>query len=148
MGLSHFPTASDGVLPLLVMNTVVSVSLLKNMVRSVLNVAESEDEDSREVEGENPDEDSTGRRRISITQFKSLCENRGEGERGGCSGDVINGGIGEGTGVAECCVCLCGYKEEEEISELDSCRHFFHRACLDRWLGSRHTTCPLCRSIL
>ncbi|XP_010556212.1 PREDICTED: probable E3 ubiquitin-protein ligase XERICO [Tarenaya hassleriana] len=150
MGLSHFPTASEGVLPLLVMNTVVSVSLLKNMVRSVLHVSESENEDSREME-EDPDEDSARRRRILTTQFKSLFENRGD-ERGECSSSRRDHGINGGTreedrGAAECCVCLCGFEEEEEVSELVACKHFFHRACLDKWFGSKHATCPLCRSI-
>ncbi|KAL9311021.1 putative Zinc finger, RING-type [Arabidopsis thaliana] len=48
----------------------------------------------------------------------------------------------------DCCVCLCGFKEEEEVSELVSCKHYFHSACLDKWFGNNHTTCPLCRSIL
>lgn len=135
MGLSHFPTASEGVLPLLVMNTVVSVTLLKNMVRSVFQIVASESEASREIEEKDEAEEDFVRRRILITQFKSLCENRGEEEEG------------EERGV-ECCVCLCGFKEEEEVSELVSCKHFFHRACLDNWFGNNHTTCPLCRSIL
>lgn len=135
MGLSHFPTASEGVLPLLVMNTVVSVTLLKNMVRSVFQIVASESEASREIEEKDEAEEDFVRRRILITQFKSLCENRGEEEEG------------EERGV-ECCVCLCGFKEEEEVSELVSCEHFFHRACLDNWFGNNHTTCPLCRSIL
>ncbi|KFK44486.1 hypothetical protein AALP_AA1G263000 [Arabis alpina] len=129
MGLSQFPTASEGVLPLLVMNTVVSVTLLKNMFWSVFQIVGSDTEASREIR-----EDEAGEgRRISITQFKSLCENRGGEE--------------EEKGV-ECCVCLCGFKEEEEVSDLVSCKHFFHRACLDKWFGNNHTTCPLCRSIL
>jgi len=131
MGLSHFPTASEGVLPLLVMNTVVSITLLKNMVRSVFQIVASETESSMEIDDEPEDDFVT--RRISITQFKSLCENIEEEE--------------EEKGV-ECCVCLCGFKEEEEVSELVSCKHFFHRACLDNWFGNNHTTCPLCRSIL
>lgn len=38
MGLSNFPSPAEGVLPVLVMNTVLSVALLKNMVRSVIQV--------------------------------------------------------------------------------------------------------------
>ncbi|CAH2033979.1 unnamed protein product [Thlaspi arvense] len=133
MGLSQFPTASEGVLPLLVMNTVVSVTLLKNMVMSVFQIVGYDAETSMEREENEPEEDFVRRRRrrISVTQFKSLCENRGEEEKG-----------------VECCVCLCGFKEEEEVSELVSCKHFFHRACLDNWFGNNHKTCPLCRSIL
>ncbi|CAN8313320.1 unnamed protein product [Cochlearia groenlandica] len=139
MGLSQFPTASEGVLPLLVMNTVVSVTLLKNIVRYVFQIVGSESEDtSMEREEQETREDFVRRRRsrrISITQFKSMCENRGEEEE-------------EEKSVECCCVCLCGFKEEEEVSELVSCKHYFHKACLDKWFGNNHTTCPLCRSIL
>lgn len=38
MGLSSFPSASEGLLPVLVMNTVVSVTMLKNMFKSLLQV--------------------------------------------------------------------------------------------------------------
>lgn len=132
MGLSHYPTASDGVVPMLVMNTVVSVSMLKNMVRSVLHVvgSDSETNEERNIEDDSDHEDSERRRRISVTHFG---ENRGSRiERE----------------AMECCVCLCGFKEQEDVSELVSCKHFFHTACLDKWFGNNHTTCPLCRSIL
>ncbi|KAK7841605.1 putative e3 ubiquitin-protein ligase xerico [Quercus suber] len=38
MGLSNFPSPVEGVLLVLVMNTVLSVAFLKNMVRSLLQV--------------------------------------------------------------------------------------------------------------
>ncbi|KAF8399207.1 hypothetical protein HHK36_015072 [Tetracentron sinense] len=44
----------------------------------------------------------------------------------------------------ECSVCLCKIEEGEEIKEL-RCDHLFHSVCLDRWLGYRNATCPLCR---
>ncbi|KAL1202165.1 putative E3 ubiquitin-protein ligase XERICO [Cardamine amara subsp. amara] len=123
MGLSHYPTASEGVMTMLVMNTVVSVSLLKNMVRSVLlHMIGSETNEARNIE-DNLDHDQDSemrRRRILITHLEAT----------------------------ECCVCLCGFKEEGEVSELVSCKHYFHTACLDKWFGNNHTTCPLCRSIL
>ncbi|GLT34528.1 hypothetical protein SLA2020_090370 [Shorea laevis] len=47
----------------------------------------------------------------------------------------------------ECAVCLCGIEEGEEIREL-RCEHVFHKVCLDRWVGCRQMTCPLCRCSL
>ena len=47
----------------------------------------------------------------------------------------------------ECAVCLCKIEEGEEIKQL-RCDHLFHRVCLDRWLGYRRVTCPLCRCSL
>lgn len=50
-----------------------------------------------------------------------------------------------GAEAVECRVCLCKVEEGEEIREL-RCAHIFHRACLDRWLGTGRMTCPLCRN--
>ncbi|KAI3734041.1 hypothetical protein L6452_13501 [Arctium lappa] len=47
----------------------------------------------------------------------------------------------------ECVVCLNTIGEDDEIREL-RCGHLFHEACLDRWLGFRNRTCPLCRDNL
>ncbi|CAI9756123.1 unnamed protein product [Fraxinus pennsylvanica] len=51
----------------------------------------------------------------------------------------------ENENTVECAVCLCRIDDGDEIREL-SCNHLFHRACLDRWLGYGHVTCPLCRN--
>ncbi|GFQ02101.1 probable E3 ubiquitin-protein ligase xerico [Phtheirospermum japonicum] len=128
MGLPNFPSPAEGVLPMLVMNTVKSVALVKNKIRSVLNVGGSSggDQDSDdEYSGDSRE------RRVSITRYGSLCRNR-------CSGDWPP--------AVECCVCLCRFEAEEEVSEL-SCKHVFHRGCLDKWFDNQHITCPLCRSI-
>ncbi|KDP29327.1 hypothetical protein JCGZ_18248 [Jatropha curcas] len=47
----------------------------------------------------------------------------------------------------ECAVCLSKIQNGEEIREL-RCSHVFHRVCLDRWLGYKSTTCPLCRDLI
>ncbi|KAK8623096.1 hypothetical protein V6N13_117989 [Hibiscus sabdariffa] len=49
--------------------------------------------------------------------------------------------------VVECAICLCKIDEDDEIREL-RCDHLFHRVCLDRWVGYRRSTCPICRSSL
>ncbi|VFQ95350.1 unnamed protein product [Cuscuta campestris] len=51
----------------------------------------------------------------------------------------------EGGSAVECAVCLCPVERGEEVREL-RCEHVFHRACLDRWLGTGRMTCPLCRN--
>ncbi|KAL5552790.1 hypothetical protein UlMin_040191 [Ulmus minor] len=130
MGLSSFPTAAEGVLPVLVMNSVLSVALLKNMFRSVLQVMGASLNPEEIEENSNGYSEISTERRISITKFKSLCHNNGETS---CV-------------ALECCVCLCGFEADEEVSEL-SCKHFFHKGCLDKWFHNKHVTCPLCRSI-
>ncbi|KAA3451254.1 RING-H2 finger protein ATL44-like [Gossypium australe] len=47
----------------------------------------------------------------------------------------------------ECAICLCKIDEDDEIPEL-RCDHVFHKVCLDRWVGYRRSTCPLCRTSL
>ncbi|KAK4715322.1 hypothetical protein R3W88_013660 [Solanum pinnatisectum] len=47
----------------------------------------------------------------------------------------------------ECAICLCKIEDGEEVRELN-CDHFFHRACLDRWMNCGRMTCPLCRNHL
>ncbi|XP_019176480.1 PREDICTED: probable E3 ubiquitin-protein ligase XERICO [Ipomoea nil] len=145
MGLSNFPGPAEGVLPVLVMNTVTSVAGIKNTVRSILQVVgaagfysaagsqEDEDLPAAGLGGARP-------RRVSITNYDSLCRNRAETSSGG-------GGGGGGSAVECCCVCLCRFEAKEKVSEL-SCKHFFHTRCLDKWFDNHHTTCPLCRSML
>ncbi|CAA2938971.1 probable E3 ubiquitin-protein ligase XERICO [Olea europaea var. sylvestris] len=149
MGLSSFPSPTEGMLPLLVMNTVISVALVKNLLRSLLQVVGSNG-GGGEAE-QDFDEDASRTRRVSLTRYDSLCRNRSDGGRrrcldsGGCSG---SGGAGGSIWpTMECCVCLCRFEGDEEVSEL-SCKHFFHKVCLEKWFENQHTTCPLCRSTM
>lgn len=45
----------------------------------------------------------------------------------------------------ECAICLSEYMETDEITTL-MCheRHFFHSACIKKWLDNL-AECPLCR---
>ncbi|KAK8567649.1 hypothetical protein V6N13_105605 [Hibiscus sabdariffa] len=146
MGLSNFPSSAEGVLPVLVMNTLLSVALLKNMARSFLQVVGASATSSSNSDHTDYSEEETTNnareRRISITQFRSLCHDR-------CSSTTSAAAAEAGGSVPEsdaCCVCLSGFEAEEEVSEL-SCKHFFHKGCLEKWFGNKHSTCPLCRSV-
>ncbi|GAA0162678.1 hypothetical protein LIER_18716 [Lithospermum erythrorhizon] len=155
MGLSNFPSPAGGVLPVLVMNTVLSVTLFKNMVSSLLHVVSA----SPEENSSNLDEDYTSlesneappprRRRISTTRYQTLCKTRyDEDQEGGSKfGKNEDGGNSNKWSLMDCCVCLNRFEGDEEVSEL-SCKHFFHKACLEKWFDNQHTSCPLCRSIL
>lgn len=47
----------------------------------------------------------------------------------------------------KCVFCLSCVEEGEEVREL-TCRHVFHRKCLDGWIEFGKVTCPLCRVAL
>ncbi|ONK71449.1 uncharacterized protein A4U43_C04F8680 [Asparagus officinalis] len=47
-----------------------------------------------------------------------------------------------------CSVCLGEYIEGEEMSVLPKCKHIFHKECIDRWLTTRSSLCPICRDCL
>uniref|UniRef100_A0A914IC09 RING-type domain-containing protein n=1 Tax=Globodera rostochiensis TaxID=31243 RepID=A0A914IC09_GLORO len=48
--------------------------------------------------------------------------------------------------LAECPICLEAFSAEADVKQLRSCRHRFHRECVDRWLVQiLNTTCPVCR---
>ncbi|KAG0327790.1 hypothetical protein BGZ99_006897, partial [Dissophora globulifera] len=43
----------------------------------------------------------------------------------------------------ECAICLFDFEDGDELRHL-YCDHFFHRACVDRWLA-KHPFCPKCK---
>ncbi|KAJ3387954.1 hypothetical protein HDU92_001718 [Lobulomyces angularis] len=44
-----------------------------------------------------------------------------------------------------CVICIEEYEESDEIRTLP-CKHFFHTHCIDEWLRTKSTQCPLCKS--
>ncbi|KAF9354874.1 hypothetical protein BGX26_007259 [Mortierella sp. AD094] len=44
---------------------------------------------------------------------------------------------------AVCAICLCDYEDDEELRKM-SCRHYFHKDCVDEWLRLNRN-CPLCK---
>lgn len=47
-----------------------------------------------------------------------------------------------------CCICLGKYKNGEKVKAWRPCNHYYHPRCLDKWLATSSSTCPLCRASL
>lgn len=45
-----------------------------------------------------------------------------------------------------CVICLNNYEIGEECRQLNKCKHFFHKVCIDEWLMTGRNTCPTCRA--
>lgn len=52
--------------------------------------------------------------------------------------------VSAATEESDCTICQDTISVGHPIRELTTCRHKFHRSCIDQWLSS-HVTCPVCR---
>ena len=152
MGLSSLPAPSEGVLCVLLVNTALSLSIFKGLVRTMLHIvgirlssssspsssslsspSSSADYTENHLEsfelGRNPSYTYIDefRSRIPAIRFDSMCSCR----------EVEH----------DCSVCLSQFEPESEINHL-SCGHLFHKVCLEKWLDYWNITCPLCRTPL
>jgi hypothetical protein len=53
----------------------------------------------------------------------------------------------EGMGESSCGVCLADLDDGDVVRVLPACMHYFHAACVGKWLRI-HATCPFCRALL
>eukprot|EP00249_Psilotum_nudum_P031640 c4601_g1_i1 orf=664-1221(-) len=146
MGFSGFPATSAGIFPVLVVNTAMSIAAFKDAFSSILQVI--------------------GLRREAGTSVREPLELQPQEDFGWASGHLLPTLAEEiraalpirrydqvlysdfSMEVSQCVVCLSDLESEHEILDLPYCSHAFHKACLDKWLDHRQTTCPLCRSSL
>lgn len=146
MGLSSLPAPSEGVLCVLLVNTVLSISIFKGIVRTILHIvgihlssSSSSSPSPSPDASQNPTESfefhlspsesyiEEFRSRTPTLRFDSVC----------CCELPEH----------ECSVCLTQFEPESEINCL-SCGHLFHKVCLEKWLDYWNITCPLCRTPL
>jgi hypothetical protein len=45
----------------------------------------------------------------------------------------------------QCLICLDEYEPEDDIRVM-TCRHAFHKSCVDKWLQTGRNNCPACRT--
>uniref|UniRef100_A0A2P2MH54 Putative RING zinc finger family protein n=1 Tax=Rhizophora mucronata TaxID=61149 RepID=A0A2P2MH54_RHIMU len=149
MGLSSLPAPSEGMLCVLLVNTALSISIVKGILRSILRVvgirlaspspssSPSSDYSEDHAEPLEPHLTPSGgciedyieefRSRTPVTQFDNVCS---------CEQPEH-----------ECSVCLTQFEPKSEINCL-ACGHVFHKVCLEKWLDYWNITCPLCRTPL
>ncbi|CAL9047452.1 probable E3 ubiquitin-protein ligase XERICO [Musa acuminata AAA Group] len=132
MGLSSLPTPSESVLTLVLVNTAITVAILKELLRSVLHLLRLRVPPSPPPPAEGgPESSITDRfrsRSRPITFGSALGRRRAQADR-----------------LVDCRVCLARFEPESVVNRLP-CGHLFHRACLETWLDYHHATCPLCRT--
>ncbi|KAL1742712.1 hypothetical protein HDZ31DRAFT_42644 [Schizophyllum fasciatum] len=46
--------------------------------------------------------------------------------------------------IERCLICLEGYEAEDDVRVM-SCRHAFHKSCVDTWMETGKNNCPFCR---
>ncbi|EOA31606.1 hypothetical protein CARUB_v10014802mg [Capsella rubella] len=147
MGLSSLPGPSEGMLCVILVNTALSISIVKGIVRSVLGIVgirlspPSSSPSSVTTSLENPTSEPFDfrvcqpesfleefRNKTPTLRFESLCR---------CKKQADN----------ECSVCLSKFEGDSEINKL-KCGHLFHKTCLEKWIDYWNITCPLCRTPL
>ncbi|KAG0459431.1 hypothetical protein HPP92_022559 [Vanilla planifolia] len=131
MGLSSLPIQSDGMLTLLVVNTAFTISIVKEIFRSVLHTLGLAE--TGEV-GSTPE----------LAYLSSLAESTlTERFRSRVKPVLFGRRLGE-EGHLDCRVCLSRFEPGSVVNRLP-CGHLFHKSCVERLLDYRNTTCPLCR---
>ncbi|XP_042449751.1 probable E3 ubiquitin-protein ligase XERICO [Zingiber officinale] len=135
MGISSLPTPSESVLTLVLVNTVLTISILKQLLRSLLHLLRLRASPLL------PPEHAAGEgcEPHSLTdRFRSHC-------RPIRFGSALGRRRAAAERASDCRVCLARFEPDSMVNTLP-CGHFFHKACLETWLDYRHATCPLCRT--
>ncbi|KAJ6814336.1 putative E3 ubiquitin-protein ligase XERICO [Iris pallida] len=139
MGLSSLPSPSEGVLTVVLVNTALSVSIIKEILRSILRLlgwkqpptddpASALHQPDLSAEPTLTDRFRTRFRPVRFGRRRSEGKNHHQSQH-----------------APDCRVCLCRFDPDSVVSRLP-CGHTFHRACLETWLDYHHATCPLCRT--
>ena len=144
MGLSSLPAPSEGVLNVILVNTALSISMLKCFVRLILHMVGIRLSWSSTVV---PSIDSFGSSSElgdpncgSSWNYLEMFRNRYPRIRF----DKVQS---SGRREHDCSVCLTQFEPESAINHL-FCGHLFHTDCLEKWLDYWNITCPLCRTPL
>ncbi|KAF5746187.1 E3 ubiquitin-protein ligase XERICO [Tripterygium wilfordii] len=144
MGLSSLPAPSEGVICVLLVNTALSISIVKAIVRSILHVVGIRVSSSSQSP---PPSDYPE----SLVEPIGFCMNPSDSyvsEFRSMNPAIRFDSVSSCKHHEhECSVCLNQFEPESEINCL-SCGHLFHKVCLESWLNYSNITCPMCRTSL
>lgn len=144
MGLSSLPAPSEGVLNVLLVNTALSISMFKCIVRLILHivgirlsppsslVSSPDSLDNSSELGDFNFGSSWSYIEMFRNQYPTIRFDKVQDSK---------------RLEHDCSVCLTQFEPESEINHL-SCGHLFHTECLEKWLDYWNITCPLCRTPL
>ncbi|KAI3497211.1 hypothetical protein L1887_39661 [Cichorium endivia] len=140
MGLSPYQSPSDaGVLCVILVNTAMSISIMKEIVRSILHVIGIHVTSWEDFSSQSLTE--------SVERRGTPSESYMEEFRSRTPSLLYDSLTLSCRSKQECSVCLTEFKPDSEINRL-SCGHVFHKSCLEKWLKYWNITCPLCRNQL
>ncbi|KAK9091817.1 hypothetical protein Syun_026728 [Stephania yunnanensis] len=139
MGLSSLPAPSEGMLCIILVNTAISLSIFKALLRSILHLIGIHLPSPESIEIPSPTSSEPLeyclpppieeiRKTIPSSLYSSISNCIWSDE-------------------PDCSVCLARFKPHSQVSNLP-CAHVFHKLCLEKWLDYCNFTCPLCRTPL
>lgn len=146
MGLASMPSASEGMLCLILMNTAMSISIVKGIFRSILKVVGFQLADSSSPPYSyfaSPQVVSTEPYDVNLSPPLSYVEEFRNQNPAIKYETLLHCEDAE----HDCSVCLTEFEPQSDINNL-SCGHLFHKVCLEKWLDYLNVTCPLCRTPL
>lgn len=139
MAISSYPTPADaGVLCVILANTAISISIVKEIVRSILHVIGIRIASWEELSVDPSDsvECHKSHSESYMEEFQSQIPAMRYDSLRMC--DCL---------TQECSICLSEFEPNAEVNHL-SCGHVFHKLCLEKWLNYWNITCPLCRNCM
>ncbi|EPS60064.1 protein binding protein [Genlisea aurea] len=137
MAIASYPTPADaGVLCIILANTAISISIFKEILRSILNVIGIRISSWEELSVDPSDSSSECHRIPSASYREGL-----QSATVSCDSILLRHRLKQ-----DCCtICLNEFELNAEVNRL-CCGHIFHAFCLEKWLNYWNPTCPLCRS--
>ncbi|KAK9089934.1 hypothetical protein Scep_029016 [Stephania cephalantha] len=147
MGLSSLPAPSEGMLCIILVNTAISLSIFKALLRSILHLIGIHLPSPESIEIPSPS--TTSSSSSSSSPLLEYCLPPIEEIRKTIPSSLYSSisNCSWSDEPVDCSVCLARFKPDSQVSKL-RCGHVFHKLCLEKWLDYWNFTCPLCRTPL